>query len=108
MTVRGGKRLHRRWAAVVDRRPHFELRESADRCKSGATVKAREIEIDEILPKGARVSAKDDPLIAFLARLMDNQFAIPGTNLRFGLDPLLGLLPGWATPRACSSPRCSW
>lgn len=30
-----------------------------------------------------------------LVRLMDSQFAIPGTNLRFGLDPLLGLfLPG--------------
>jgi hypothetical protein len=42
-----------------------------------------------------RASAKDDPLIAFVARLMDDQFIIPGTNLRFGLDPLLGLLPGW-------------
>ncbi len=58
-------------------------------------MKAREIDIDEVLPKGARTSAKDDPLIAFLARLMDDQFVIPGTNIRFGLDPLLGLLPGW-------------
>lgn len=58
-------------------------------------MKTREIEFDEVLPKGARVSAKDDPLIALLSRLMDNQFVIPGTNLRFGLDPLLGLLPGW-------------
>jgi hypothetical protein len=58
-------------------------------------MKVREIEIDEVLPKNAPASAKDDPLIAFLARLMDNQFVIPGTNLRFGLDPLLGLLPGW-------------
>ena len=58
-------------------------------------MKVREIEIDEVLPKGARACAKDDPLIALLARLMDDQFNIPGTNLRFGLDPLLGLLPGW-------------
>ena len=58
-------------------------------------MKTREIEIDEVLPKGARITAKDDPLIAFLARLMDDQFVIPGTNIRFGLDPLLGLLPGW-------------
>ena len=60
-----------------------------------ASTKVREIEIDEVLPKGERASAKDDPFIAFVARLMDDQFIIPGTNLRFGLDPLLGLLPVW-------------
>lgn len=29
-----------------------------------------------------------------LAKLMDTQFRIPGTNFRFGLDGLLGLIPG--------------
>ena len=28
-----------------------------------------------------------------IAYLMDNQFRIPGTNMRFGLDPILGLVP---------------
>ena len=28
------------------------------------------------------------------ARLLDTAFRIPGTRIRFGLDPLLGLLPG--------------
>ena len=28
-----------------------------------------------------------------IARLMDDQFVLPGTKFRFGLDPLLGLLP---------------
>jgi hypothetical protein len=28
------------------------------------------------------------------ARLLDTQFKIPGTNWRFGLDPILGLIPG--------------
>lgn len=28
-----------------------------------------------------------------LSRLMDNQFRIPGTSFRFGLDPLLNLIP---------------
>ncbi len=29
-----------------------------------------------------------------LAKLMDNQFTIPGTSIRFGLDSLLGIIPG--------------
>ena len=32
--------------------------------------------------------------VRFIARLMDEQFAVPGTNLRFGLDTVLGVLPG--------------
>lgn len=28
-----------------------------------------------------------------IARLMDSQFRLPGTRFRFGLDPLLGLIP---------------
>jgi hypothetical protein len=30
----------------------------------------------------------------FLARWMDSKFVIPGINFRFGLDGLLGLIPG--------------
>jgi hypothetical protein len=29
-----------------------------------------------------------------MSHLLDNAIAIPGTNYRFGLDPILGLLPG--------------
>ena len=29
-----------------------------------------------------------------LAELMDSQFKIPGTNIKFGLDALIGLVPG--------------
>lgn len=29
-----------------------------------------------------------------LSKVMDNAIAIPGTKFRFGLDPILGLLPG--------------
>ena len=28
------------------------------------------------------------------ARVFDSQFRIPGTNIRFGIDPILGLVPG--------------
>lgn len=29
-----------------------------------------------------------------LARLMDSKFKIPGTNFRFGLDPIMSFIPG--------------
>ncbi|HEY8399672.1 MAG TPA: DUF4112 domain-containing protein [Cytophagaceae bacterium] len=28
------------------------------------------------------------------SRLLDSQFTIPGTKIRFGLDPIIGLIPG--------------
>jgi hypothetical protein len=39
--------------------------------------------------------ASDDRLrwVEMVSRLMDNQFQVPGTNYRFGLDPILGLIP---------------
>jgi hypothetical protein len=35
-----------------------------------------------------------DADIEFLAGLLDDRFAIPGTNIRFGLDAIIGLIPG--------------
>jgi hypothetical protein len=32
--------------------------------------------------------------IEMLSKLMDSQFTIPGTNIKFGLDSLIGLIPG--------------
>jgi len=32
--------------------------------------------------------------VELMARLMDSRFKIPGTRFRFGLDPLIGLIPG--------------
>ncbi|MEM6845191.1 MAG: DUF4112 domain-containing protein [Bacteroidota bacterium] len=29
-----------------------------------------------------------------ITQIMDSKFRIPGTNFRFGLDPILGLIPG--------------
>ncbi len=29
-----------------------------------------------------------------MSNVMDSKFKVPGTNFRFGLDPILGLLPG--------------
>ena len=53
----------------------------------------RVIEIDEVQsPRQPR--AGDSALMAAIARIMDTVFVIPGTNIRFGLDPLIGLIPG--------------
>lgn len=44
-----------------------------------------------------RENAIGDPVpkdIAALAWLLDDQFKIPGTQLRFGIDGFLGLIPG--------------
>jgi hypothetical protein len=41
-------------------------------------------------------SFNQDPELArleALSKLMDNQFRIPGSNLRFGLDGIIGLIP---------------
>ena len=32
--------------------------------------------------------------VQFLARIMDEQFVVPGTRIRFGWDSILGLFPG--------------
>lgn len=57
--------------------------------------KVREIEFDDVQPGPGKAGGARDPWAELISRLMDDQFNIPGTNLRFGLDPLLGLLPVW-------------
>ncbi|MEZ5317719.1 MAG: DUF4112 domain-containing protein [Vicinamibacterales bacterium] len=34
------------------------------------------------------------PFLRHWAELLDDRFVIPGTNIRFGLDPILSLIPG--------------
>jgi hypothetical protein len=41
-----------------------------------------------------RNSVERIALARFLAELLDQRFTIPGTSVRFGLDPILGLIPG--------------
>jgi len=49
----------------------------------------------EILPPEDRHrSASLEALFRWLAVIMDNFLRFPGTKLRFGLDPIIGLLPG--------------
>ncbi len=52
----------------------------------------------EIIPPGEspreRSEGLSDDTLAFLASLLDDLFRVPGTPIRFGLDPIIGLIPG--------------
>ena len=49
----------------------------------------------EVLPSPGRTKQGDDldPLIKLISRLLDTVFLIPGTRIRFGLEPIIGLIP---------------
>lgn len=63
----------------------------------------REIDVEVLrpgekaLPRGEAAAGSttlDDPFIALVSKLMDSVFRVPGTKIRFGLDPIIGLVPG--------------
>ncbi len=60
-------------------------------------MKARDV-IDaewEVLPPEEKAKRQQvEPLFRWLALVMDNLLRLPGTQFRFGLDPLIGLIPG--------------
>jgi hypothetical protein len=49
----------------------------------------------EIIPpaRGRPGPRIDDSILEGVARLLDDAWVIPGTRIRFGLDPLIGLIP---------------
>ena len=47
-----------------------------------------------VLLKGMVTDPRRLETVRRWARVFDSAFRIPGTQIRFGLDPLLGLLPG--------------
>jgi hypothetical protein len=50
----------------------------------------------EILPplRGTHSESETLARLDFIATLLDSAFLIPGTNVRFGLDGVVGLFPG--------------
>jgi hypothetical protein len=49
----------------------------------------------QVLPPSRSVSRSlDDETLSMLASLLDDLFRIPGTAIRIGIDPLIGLIPG--------------
>lgn len=57
------------------------------------------VEVEVLPPEGQEPRPAEsrpgepDPFIAFVARLLDTIFAVPGTRIRFGFEPIIGLVP---------------
>ncbi|HEY1582474.1 MAG TPA: DUF4112 domain-containing protein [Chthoniobacterales bacterium] len=58
------------------------------------STEAQEVEWEVLPPEEKEKRSELEPLFRWLALIMDNMLRVPGTQFRFGLDPLLGLLPG--------------
>jgi hypothetical protein len=54
----------------------------------------QEIEWEVLPPKEERKRESLEPLFRWLAVIMDEFIRVPGTKFKFGLDPLIGLVPG--------------
>ncbi|MGH8093262.1 MAG: DUF4112 domain-containing protein [Chthoniobacterales bacterium] len=54
----------------------------------------QEVEWEVLPPAEKKTRSELESLFRWLALIMDNLFRLPGTKFRFGLDPLMGLLPG--------------
>ncbi len=55
---------------------------------------AKEVEWEVLPPEDKERRAQLEPLFRWIALIMDNLLRVPGTKFRFGLDPLIGLVPG--------------
>ena len=55
---------------------------------------AQEIEFEVLPPEETQKRSELEQLFRWLAVIMDNLLRVPGTQFRFGLDPLIGLVPG--------------
>jgi len=49
--------------------------------------------LDALATAGGALDSATARRLWWLGRLLDNAVAVPGTRFRFGIDPLLGLLP---------------
>jgi Domain of unknown function (DUF4112) len=49
----------------------------------------------EVLPAAGKTKKTDDldPFIKLVSRVLDTFFVIPGTRIRFGIEPIIGLIP---------------
>jgi hypothetical protein len=61
-----------------------------------SSEQVEELEFEVLPPEEEQRNRSElESLFRLVALFMDNLVRVPGTNFRFGLDPLLGLLPGF-------------
>ena len=58
-------------------------------------MKTEEVEWEVLPPEAEKRRNRLEPLFKWMAVVMDEFLRFPGTRFRFGLDPLIGLLPGF-------------
>ncbi len=56
--------------------------------------KSETLEFEVLPPERGGGKQAVEPLFRWIAMLMDNLIRVPGTKVRFGIDPLIGLIPG--------------
>jgi hypothetical protein len=62
--------------------------------RSGKGITYIDADVEVLPPEGKTKQAGDpDPFIKLVSRLLDTFFVIPGTRIRFGLEPIIGLIP---------------
>lgn len=57
-------------------------------------MKPSEVEWEVLPPEEKQKRADLEPVFRWLALIMDEFLRLPGTKFRFGLDPIIGLIPG--------------
>ena len=57
-------------------------------------MKVQEVEWEVLPPEQEARKTQLEPLFKWLAVVMDEFLRVPGTKFKFGLDPLIGLIPG--------------
>jgi hypothetical protein len=53
------------------------------------------IDVEVLAPEGKtrQTTGELDPFIKLVSRLLDTIFQVPGTRIRFGVEPIIGLIP---------------
>src|SRR6266850_3959638 len=65
-----------------------------ERAPGGHRPPLQEVDWEVLPPEEKRKRQGLEPLFKWIAFIMDEVIRVPGTKFRFGLDPLIGLIPG--------------